>query len=84
MSNGFEEFGEGSSRVRSIVNPVVAPTGVRDRELVGGPAISGDFNPPPPSPKRTRVSIDFSKFPLRPFRTAVFLFSSLNPISRSF
>jgi hypothetical protein len=37
-----------------------------------------------PSPSRTRVSIDFSKLPPSPLRTAMFLFSSLNPISRSF
>lgn len=51
--------------------------GVRDRE---GAAISLAG---PPSPRRTRVSIDFSRLPLNPFRTAIFLRSSMNPISCS-
>jgi hypothetical protein len=56
--------------------------GVRDRE---GAAVclTGPVDPLP-SPRRTRVSIDFSRLPLRPFKTAIFLRSSTNPISRSF
>ncbi len=87
ISNGlFDIFGDGSFRVRFIDNPAPGLNGERDLET-GGAAISAGFTPPaelPPSPSRTRVSIDFSKFPLKPLRTAMFLFSSLKPISRSF
>lgn len=37
-----------------------------------------------PSPNLARVSIDFSKFPPRPFSTVKFRFSSRKPISRIF
>jgi hypothetical protein len=82
-SNGlFEDFGGSLSRVRSIVSPADALKGVRERDE--GPE-SGFVSPPvPPSPSLTKVSMDFSKLPCTPFRTVIFLFSSLNPISRSF
>lgn len=57
-------------------------TGVRERE--GGPLLGfGNPTVPVPSPSFTRVSMDFSKFPLCPLRTDAFLFSSAKPISRS-
>lgn len=81
ISNGLFDCGEVSSRVRFIVRPAVALMGDRDRVAE---AVSAGFRPPVPlSPRRTKVSIDFSKLPPSPFRTAVFLFSSLKPISRS-
>lgn len=85
MSNGLlDTVGEAiSSRLRLMVNPAEAPTGVRDR-TGGGAATSRTFDAPLPSPRRTRVSMDFSRLPLKPLSTAVFLFSSLNPISRNF
>lgn len=72
-----------AGRVRSIVKPVVGVIGVRDREE--GPENSPDLSSGVgfPSPSRTRVSIDFSRLPLSPFKTAKFLFSSVNPISLS-
>ncbi len=62
----------------------VALNGVRDRE--DGPEVSPIFtfsDKPFPSPSRTKVSMDFSRFPPSPFKTAMFLFSSRNPISRN-
>ena len=83
-SNGlFEAFGCSLSRVRSIVSPVEVLMGVRERDE--GPEL--DFAIPPgvdPPPSLTKVSIDFSKLPCSPFRTVMFLFSSMKPISRSF
>ena len=83
-SNGlFEDFGGSFSRIRSIVSPVDALKGVRERDE--GPE-SGFGSPPgpPPSPSLTKVSMDFSKLPCTPFRIVIFRFSSLNPMSRSF
>jgi hypothetical protein len=85
MSNGLlEVFVEIVGPVRSIVRPVVGVIGVRDREE--GPENSPDFSSGVnfPSPSRTKVSIDFSRFPLSPLRTATFLLSSVNPISLNF
>lgn len=84
-SNGLlEAFGGDFSRVRSIDIPAVGLIGDLDR-LVAEPSVVFENTWDPfPSPSRTRVSIDFSKFPPRPFKTALFLFSSLNPISRNF
>lgn len=90
ISNGLLEafdFDAGSSLGRSKVSPAAGLNGDRDLEIeAGGADISTDLTPPTklPSPSRTRVSIDFSKFPPSPFRTAVFLLSSVNPMSRSF
>jgi len=75
--------------VRSIVNPAVGLRGVLDREegpevLVVGLGLGGIRGTPFPSPSLANVSMDFSRFPERPFKTAIFLFSSINPISRNF
>jgi len=81
ISNGLLDCGEFSSCVRFIVRPAVALMGDSDR---AEEAVSAGFRPLVPlSPRRTKVSIDFSKLPPSPLRTAVFLFSSLKPISRS-
>lgn len=79
----FEGVGSSLSLVRSIVSPVDALRGVRERDE--GPD-SGFAIPaePFPSPSLTKVSIDFSKLPFNPFRTVIFLFSSEKPMSRSF
>jgi hypothetical protein len=69
------------SCLRSIVIPTVGVVGVRAREE--GPEFFTRPVEPGPSPSRTRVSIDLSKFPLSPFKTARFRLSSLNPIFRS-
>ncbi len=63
-----------------IVNPALI--GVRDRKGGAGISLAGPVDPLP-SPSRTRVSIDFSRLPPSPFKTAIFLRSSVNPISRS-
>ena len=52
-------------------------TGIDD--CLGG-TIPGDG---PPSPSLTKASIVFSIFPLTPFSTRRFLWSSVKPISRS-
>lgn len=83
MSNGLLVDGELSTGVRFIDNP--AEAGVLDFEddsMDSGffAGATGAF----PSPNLTKVSIDFSRLPPSPFSTAKFLFSSANPISRSF
>jgi len=81
ISNGLVDCGEVSSRGRFIVRPAVALMGDRDRVVE---PVSAGFRPPVPlSPRRTKVSMDFSRFPPSPFKTARLLFSSLKPISRS-
>ena len=59
---------------RGKVRPEEPPAlvGVRETEPLRGLL---------PSPNLTKVSMDFSKFPLRPFKTVAFLFSSKNPMS---
>jgi hypothetical protein len=68
--------------VRFIVNPAPEFRGDRDREEGAAPA--GLRPPAPLSPIRTKVSIDFSRLPPSALRIAIFLCSSLKPISRSF
>ncbi len=70
--------------MRSRVNPAAFGCGVLDRDE--GVGNSPEVITPVgllPSPSRTRVSIDFSRLPPSPLKTAAFLFSSVNPISRS-
>lgn len=76
--------GEGFSSAFPKLIPAVGLIGVRDREVGNVPFSLGTGVGACPSPRRTKVSIDFSKFPFNPFSTAIFRFSSLNPISRSF
>lgn len=79
----MDALGGDFPRARPIEIPAVGLIGVLDPEE--GPEMSPAFEPPldpSPSPSRTRVSIDFSRFPDSPFNTAAFLCSSLNPMSR--
>jgi hypothetical protein len=68
------DVGDGDGLDLLIESPALsgAVKGVRDLE--GGPDLS---------PRRTKVSIDFSRFPLNSFKIMVFFLSSMKPISLS-
>lgn len=84
-SNGLVDLGDG--------------VGLSRERLTASPGLKGKFGDigvrdpledeeslallPLPSPSRTRVSMVFSTFPPRPFSTARFLLSSMNPMSRN-